>query len=311
MGTSSLYGGPKKTVLLPSDYTDDGELEGVPASGDQNEADQTNEEVQQEENSVADAPNSEEQDGGSKNEKAEQCDDGDTTKEDDSGNPTSSFTPEVTWQQTRRSFTNAVKNRNDRAVKRLIRNYTKALGGHKNASRQAKSAKKAASGLAFYFSGAPSAIRKRFEGAGIQFDGRPTKDILVDICSLVKPIPDDLDNSLTSRAMDEAIVDIANDESVNLNDLDSFSIGLLQKLLASFMKHYIFDKLTMQSGQGALKSCDNSRIKETEKSIKRYIDGIVDGAVPLIVKPGLNTKEMNKAIDILFDTAYQQMEDLS
>ena len=41
MGTSNLYGGPKKTVLLPADYIQDGDTEGdaVPAVSTPNELD--------------------------------------------------------------------------------------------------------------------------------------------------------------------------------------------------------------------------------------------------------------------------------
>ena len=47
-----------------------------------------------------------------------------------------------------------------------------------------------------------------------------------------------------------------------------------------------------------------------EKSIKRYIDGIVDGIVTDVVHSGMNKSDFNTAVDGLFDAAYQQMEEL-
>ena len=49
---------------------------------------------------------------------------------------------------------------------------------------------------------------------------------------------------------------------------------------------------------------------ELEKSIKKYIDGIVDSVVPNIIKSGLNPEDFNRALETLCDISYQQMEEL-
>ena len=77
------------------------------------------------------------------------------------------------------------------------------------------------------------------------------------------------------------------------------------------MKHYIFDKLLLQSEQTALKNCEHiSDLRELEKSIKIYIDGIVDGVVPGIIKSGMSHEDFNRALETLCDISYQQMEEL-
>ena len=287
MGTSSLYGGPKKTSLLPSDYNPDGNPErDVPAG---NASVNTEPDVENTEEGEPQQDNPEY--GGQEVKQSTQ--------------------PNVSWGTARGSMRKAMGNRSSGNVKSAIRNYTKALGGHTNAKRLAAKVRKTAGTVYSYFAGTPDAIRQRLEDAGIRFDGRATKDIFSDICDLFAPVPIDLEDSLANMALQETFADVAADQSIDLNQLDSFNEELLQRLVGGLIKHYIFDKLIMQSEQTALKNCEStSDLRELEKSIKQYIDGIVDSVVPNIVKSGINPADFNRAIETLFDISYQQMEEL-
>lgn len=289
MGTSSLYGGPKKTSLLPSDYNPENTPE------QDNPTDSNHEEADPTDNPDEESPQQERPE----EEKPE------TPQE------VQPMQPSVSWGVARSSMRKAMNIRSGSNVKGAIRNYTKALGGHANATRQAAKARKTAFDLYAYFSGTPEAIRKRFEDAGIRFDGRSTREIFNDICNLIAPVPNDLEDSLVNMALQETVADVAVDESIDLNQLESFNEELLQRLVGGLMKHYIFDKLIMQSEQTALKSCERtSNLRELEKSIKKYIDGIVDSVVPSLVKNGMNPDDFNRAVETLFDMSYQQMEEL-
>ncbi len=286
MGTSSLYKGPKKTPLLPSDYNPDKEdsTEEEQNGGASNE-DDTKEESKLDDQTVE---TSDEQ-------KSEQP-------------PIPSF---GSWSKVRRSMRKAMNNRSVSNIKSAIRSYTKALGGHVNATRQASKIRVTAGALYSYFSGSPDAIRQRLISVGIQFDGRSTKDIFNDICRLIAPVPNDIEDSLTNKALRETFSDIATDQSIDLNLLNSFNEELLQRLVGGLFKHYIFDKLLLQSEQTALKNSEKvSDLRELEKTIKIYIDGIVDSVVPHIVKSGLTPEDFNKALETLCDISYQQMEEL-
>lgn len=285
MGTSSLYRGPKTTALLPSDYNPDENTkqdapdETVPTENEAGEADA--------------------QQNDSENEKPK-------VQEDDQPNQ-----PSVKWGTVRSSMRKAMNNRSSGNAKSAIRNYTKALGGHTNATRQAAKVRRTAGTLYSFFAGSPEAIRQRLVEAGIRFEGRATKDIFNDICGLIAPAPNDLEDSLTNKALRETFADVAADQSIDLNQLENFNEELLQRLVGGLMKHYIFDKLLLQSEQTALKNCDQiANLRELEKSIRIYIDGIVDSVVPGIIKSGLNPADFNRALETLCDISYQQMEEL-
>lgn len=285
MGTSNLYKGPKKTSLLPSDY-------------DPN--------VNPEQDAPDDAVSAE--DGAKVVESQQDKPDNEKQKEQENLQPNQ---PSVKWSTVRSSMRKAMNDRNSGNVQSAIRNYTKALGGHTNASRQAAKVRKTAGTLYAYFAGTPEAIRQRLVAAGIRFEGRATKDIFNDICGLIAPVPNDLEDSLTNRALRETFADVAADMSIDLNQLESFNEELLQRLVGGLMKHYIFDKLLLQSEQTALKSCEQiSNLRDLENSIKLYIDGIVDRVVPDIIKSGLNPMDFNRALETLCDISYQQMEEL-
>ena len=285
MGTSSLYKGPKTTSLLPPDYNPDVN----------SEQDAPNETVPSED----EAEVSESQQDDTENEKSKE-------KKDDQPNQ-----PSVRWGTARSSMRKAMNNRSSSNAKSAIRNYNKALGGHTNATRQTAKVRRTASTLYTYFAGTPEAIRQRLVDAGIRFEGRPTKDIFNDICGLIAPVPNDLEESLTNKALRETFADVATDLSIDLNQLESFNEELLQRLVGGLMKHYIFDKLLLQSEQTALKNCEQiTDLRELEKSIRIYIDGIVDSVVPGIIKSGLNPVDFNRALETLFDISYQQMEEL-
>ena len=274
MGTSNLYKGPKKNILLPSDYNPDEipELDNSPENVPEQELPSDN----PEENEHSESP----------------------------------IQP-VTWGTVRSSISKAMNNRSGRNVKSAIRNYTKALGGHTNATRQAVKVRNTAGVIYSYFAGAPDVIRKRLEEVGIQFNDRPTKDIFRDICNFITPVPNDLEDSLVNIALQETFADVAADSNIDLSRLDSFNEELLQRLIGGLMKHYIFDKLILQSEQTALKKCTSTtKLRELEKNIKYYIDGIVDSIIPKLVRTGMNPSDFNRALEALCDVSYKQMEEL-
>lgn len=278
MGTSNLYGGPKKTTLLPSDY---------------------NPGVFPEQNTPLDN-NPEQPDPAA-------LENPDEVKPQE----IQPMQPSVTWSIARGSMRKAMNDQSRSNVIGVLRNYTKALGGYANATRQATKVRNTANVIYTYFSGTPEKIRKRLEDAGVRFEDRSTKEIFNDICGLLAPIPNDLEDSLTNKALRETVADIASDESIDLNQLECFNEELLQRLVGGLLKHYIFDKLIMQCEQTALKNCERtSNLRDLEKVIKQYIDGIVDSVVPDLVKNGLNPADFNRALKTLCDISYQQMEEL-
>ena len=116
MGTSSLYRGPKITSLLPPDYDPDVNFgqdapnETIPAEDGAEEAEPSQDDPEKEKSKEEDQP----------------------------------IQPSVKWGTARSSMRKAMNNRSSSNAKSAIRNYTKALGGHTNATRQAAKVRRTA-----------------------------------------------------------------------------------------------------------------------------------------------------------------------
>lgn len=280
MGTSSLYKGPKSAALLPSDFTEDEENSGMG-------------ELSPEEVSALDSPNDEEQDEDEKQ--------GDS-KEDQSASVTTSF------QSAKRNFTSSFGG-NTPKVKAAIRSYVKALGGHRQATQLAKTARKVTGGMYYLLSGSPEVVRKKFEEAGISVDGRPIKDILSDVCLYLIPAPDSIEAALVTESLMDAMSELAKTFDVTEDLFEVINKEFQQHFLSVFVKAYIFNKIIRDCSYGVLKKCDSAKeIRDGEKQIKDIIDAIVDYVLPTYFVEGTTPKEISKAVEGMYDACYQEAE---
>jgi hypothetical protein len=276
MGTSSLYKGPKSSVLLPSDYEDHSlEQEGTAQDNSQQEVDSI------------DNPNSQEEDS----------------------SKAGIIVPCVTWGSAKSTMTKSYHG-DIKQIRNAVKQYTKALGGHKNAARQASSAKRVTLHVISLFSGSAADIRSRIEESGIKFEGRTTSDIFLDIRDLLAPTPDTLENSYVNKAVNDTIAEIMSDNDFDITTIDDvLSTEILQRMVCGVIKYYIYEKLMGQDTLGVIKrEKDPAKIKKFEKTLRDCIDGLVTGFVPPVLKEGLEKKEINTLVDELYEISYQAME---
>lgn len=280
MGTSSLYKGPKSTALLPSDFTEDEENSGLG-------------ELSPEEVSALDSPNDEEQDEDEKQ--------GDS-KEDQSASVTTSF------QSAKRNFTSSFGGSTPK-VKAAIRGYVKALGGHSQATQQAKIARKVTGGMFYLFSGSPETVKKKFEEAGIPIDGRPVKDVLSDVCLYLVPAPDNIEDALVMDSLMDAMSELSETLDITEDLLEVINKEFQQQFLSVFVKAYIFNKIIRDCSYGVLKKCESAKeIRYGEKQIKDIVDAIVDYILPKCMVEGTTPEEISKAVEGMYDACYQEAE---
>ena len=276
MGTSSLYKGPKTSVLLPSDYEDN-------SMGQ----DGTVQDNTQQEGDTTDKPNS---------------------QEDDS-NRADVTVHSVTWGSAKSTMTKSYSG-GTKQIRNAVKQYTKALGGHKNAARQATSAKRVTSHTISLFSGSVADIKSRIEESGIKFEGRTTSDIFLDIRDLLAPTPDTLENSYVNKAVNDTIAEIMSDKNFDITTIDDIlNNEILERMVCGVIKYYIYEKLMGQDTLGVIKrETDPAKIKKFEKTLRDCIDGLVTGFVPSVLKEGLEKKEINTLVDELYEISYQAME---
>ena len=279
MGTSSLYKGPKSAALLPSDFTEDNdELSSIGGLGTEE---------------VPDTDSSQ---------KEEQNENGGQNDADENQSSTTNF------QSAKRNFTSSFGGSTTK-VKAAIRSYVKALGGHRQATQQARTARKVTGGMYYLLSGSPEAVKKKFEEAGISVDSRPIKDVLSDVCLYLAPAPDSIEDALVTDSLMDAMSELAETFDVTEDLFEAINKEFQQHFLSVFVKTYIFNKIIRDCSYGVLKKCDSAKeIRDGEKQIKDIIDAIVDYVLPTYFVEGTTPKEISKAVEGMYDACYQEAE---
>lgn len=276
MGTSSLYKGPKSAVLLPSDFTEDEENSGMGGLGSEEVPD-------------SDSPNDEEQN-------------------EDKGDTNENQTTRTNFQSAKRNFTSSFGGSTSK-VKKAISGYVKALGGHRQATQQAKTARRVTGGMYYLLSGSPETVKKKFEEAGIPVEGRPVKDVLSDICLYLAPTPDSLEKALVMDSLMDAMSELSETLDVTEDLLEVINKEFLQQFLGVFVKAYIFNKIIRDCSYGVLKKCESAKeIRDGEKQIKDIVDAIVDYVLPKCMVEGTTPEEISKAVEEMYDACYQEAE---
>lgn len=278
MGTSNLYKGPKGQSLLPEGYEDLTELDNNPNDVDPSE----------------DADNSQ------KNPE----DDIDQRKQQPNQNG------DGNWSAAKRAITRT-SGVGRSSISRAVSSYTKALGGAKSAAKKSKVAQSITVGIYDLFSGSSAQVRENLENIGIKLEGRSNRDIFNEICKHFAPTPDDLDNSIANKALNETISEIVSEEGFDTSDLNVFNSEMLNNMVSGFITNYIFEKLIHQTGYGMLiKGKSPQEIETAEENLKDYIGSIVRHVVKKNLHEGVSKRDVRKMINNLYETSYGVMESM-
>lgn len=244
MGTSSLYKGPKSSVLLPSDFDAEADEE-EKLEGDS--AGESDENTTGEEDTM------------------------DESSSDDEDRENEKYSTTYSFQSAKRNFTMFFGgSRSD--VKSALRGYVKALGGAKQATRQDRKARQVTGSIYYLFSGTPSDVRRKLEDAGISVEKRPVRDVLSDVILYLAPPADNLEDSLVTNSLSEAMSELAEVIDISEDAIEAINPKLMETLLSQFVKCYIFNKIIRDMTYGAFSKSDSTKaVKDGETQIKEYI----------------------------------------
>lgn len=276
MGTSSLYKGPKSSALLPSEF--DTEEDGM--SNEETVGDTSTDSTLDNEDDSSDEDN---------NRKKQQ-------------------TQHCSFQSARRNFTKSFGgSKSD--VKSAIRGYVKALGGSKQATRQDRKARQVTGSIYYLFSGTTGDVRRKLENAGISIENRPVRDVLGDVLLYLAPPADNLEDSLATNSLSEAMSELAEVIDISEDAIDVINPKLMETLLSKFVKCYIFNKIIRDLSYGAFIKSDTAKaLKDGETQIREYVDAIVDTVLPTYFTEDVKQDEINEVIVDMYEACYQEAE---
>lgn len=294
MGTSSMYGGPNRSPLLPPDFNDEVENLGNPNS--QNKPEQQPNENEPINNNASVKPKENES----------------VPKETSSNN--SQYT---SWKSAKSSMSKYASGKGgSNGKRRAVSSYVKGYGGSQNAAKSATSAIRTTIRIGDFFDGVKQkGITQVLKDFKIPIEGRKPKEILNDIVNILAPTPDLNDDSVARKAFVNTmsiIYEIFDDEKKDISLLDSFDSDISKILITKYIEIFIYERLIHDVGSRIEKKAENSNdAAKIEKELKEYIETKV--STTLKDKPlsfiNSETKNINLLVEGLYQQCYKVLED--
>ncbi len=296
MGTSSMYGGPNRSPLLPPDFND----------GDGGSPDNPNPQDNPEQK-----PNENKPDGENKPSEKPQENES-PPKESPSNNPQYS-----SWRPAKNSMSKYASGNGGRnGKKKAVSNYVKGYGGARSAAKSAKSAIKTTIGIGDFFGGvSKKGIAQVLREHQIPIEGRKPKEILNDIVNVLAPTPDLNDDSVARKALVSTmsiIYEKFDDEKKDISLLDSLDTDTTKMLITTYIETFIYERLIHDVGSRIEKKAENSdSAARIEKELKDYIESKVsttlkDESLSII---NSRTENVNALVERLYQQCYKVLED--
>ena len=220
MGTSSMYGGPNRSPLLPPDFNDGDDNSDNPTSPDTplpKPDEKPNEEKEPAQTPESDKPSNKEQDD----------------------EPRYS-----SWRAAKNSMSKyASGNGGENGKRNAVSNYVKGYGGSRNAAKSAKSAIRTTINIGDFFNSvSKKGIVQVLQDYNIQTEGRKPKEILNDIVNQLAPAPDSNENAIARKALINTmsvIYDKFEDEKKDISLLDTTDSNISSMLINKYFETFI------------------------------------------------------------------------
>lgn len=300
MGTSSMYGGPNRSPLLPPDFND----------GDDGNPDNPNPPDAPQQNPDEKSPDGEKEPV--KKNPSEEPQKYDSAQESSSNNPQYS-----SWRPAKNSMSKYASGNGGRnGKKNAVSNYVKSHGGSRNAAKSAKSAIRTTIGIGDFFSGvSKNGITQVLKDYQIPTEGRKPKEILNDIVNILAPTPNLNDDSVARKALVNTmsiIYEKFDDEKKDILLLDSLDSDILKMLISKYIETFIYERLIHDVGSRIEKKAENSSsAARIEKELKDYIESKVSTTLkdkPLSIINS-ETENVYVLVEGLYQHCYKVLED--
>lgn len=293
MGTSSMYGGPNRSPLLPSDFND----------GDGGSPDNPNPPKEPEQKPEENKPDGDKEPIKNPSEESRENE----SKPQDS----SSNSPEYSsWRPAKTSMSKyASGNGGSNGKRNAVSSYVKSRGGSGNAAKSAKSAIKTTINIGDFFGGiSKKGIAQVLKDYQIPTEGRKPKEILNDVVNILAPTPNLNDDSVARKALVNTmsiIYEKFDDEKKDILLLDSLDPDIAKMLITKYIETFIYERLIHDVGSRIEKNAENSNAAaKIEKELKDYIETKV--STTLKDKPLSIINSQTENVQVLVEGLYQQ-----
>ena len=283
MGTSSMYTGPSKNPLLPSDFED---------TSSSNPTDNENPKESNEDNQ-----------------------NGNNDKDDSDNNQQNTNSDNDNWSTAKNNMSRYASGTSNN-FKRAVSSYVKAHGGAKNAAKTASGGIRSTANFGrFIINSSNQGIRETLSQYQIDYEGRTAKDILTDVINKLAPIPITKEDSVARKALIrtmEVLYEKIEDENKDITTLDKIDKALLNEMIPIQIESYIYERIINDLGSRIeTKSSSPADAINKENELKEYINSKVEATLKGTDFSKLDfTKNIEKEVASLYNQCYKVMEDM-
>ena len=206
------------------------------------------------------------------------------------------------------SLTRSMGNR--KYIRRAIRTYVSALGGHEKAAKQVRAARRVTSQMVVMFTGGVDTVRGHLEERGIRIENRSIKEICREICYSLLLSGATREESVVNCALIETFDAFAENEGIADLTWENMSEPLLRKLECLFISNAIVSKLLNDASLGMIRKAQTTvEYLKAEKDIKDIVNDVVTLHAPDFLNQTNSTNDVEQLVHDLYDRCYQILED--
>jgi len=181
----------------------------------------------------------------------------------------------VPWQAAKTAMSKFI-NESHSNRGRVLRSYTKALGGSRNAASTATSGIKSAVNLGRLLSSISSeGVENTFQRLSIGYRGRGVEELFSTLINVLVPESNTKEDIIARKASVEALsqlYEFVEKNDMNIKALDTLDESLFDKVMSTFISSFIFERLLNDLESRFEKYAANVEIAIIkEQEVKEYV----------------------------------------
>ncbi|MCB5237162.1 Qat anti-phage system associated protein QatB [Niallia circulans] len=199
---------------------------------------------------------------------------------------------------------------------RILRSYTRALGGASTAASSARSGIKSAISLGRFLSSVSSeGIINTLQSLSVNFKGKEVEELFSTLVNVLVPESSLKEDAIARKASIEALsqlYELVEQNNMDINTLDSLNPEFFDTVMATFISSYIFERLLNDlESRFEQYATDSLLAIEKETEVKEYIVQHTDVRLREINFKNIdyNQSKIENVFEGIYRECYEVLED--
>lgn len=219
------------------------------------------------------------------------------------------------WKSAKNSMSQYI-NESHSSRGRVLRSYTKALGGANNAANTARSGIKSAVNLGRFLSSISSTgLENTLQRLSVNFKGKRVEELFSTLVNVLVPESNLKEDAIARKASIDALsqlYEFIEQNDMDINSLDSLNQEFFDTVMATFISSFIFERLLNDLESRFEQYASETELAiEKESEVKEYIIQHTDVKLREIDFKNLdyNQSSIEDVFEDIYKECYEVLED--